>query len=80
MPSMLPAAVHDLLAGQCGVATLAQLTQAGLPWHRLRTEIAARRWQRYGEHCVLNHNTALTSQVTSRRTDRSTPTPANTSP
>lgn len=55
-PMPPPPPTLDLFARQCGVATLAQLARTGVPWHRVDAQVAARRWQRFGEHCVLDHN------------------------
>jgi hypothetical protein len=52
--SVSPLAI--LLARQRGVATLAQLDLAGVPYDRVRAQVRARRWRRFGEHCILTHN------------------------
>jgi hypothetical protein len=52
-PHPLPRLLHR----QCGVATLEQLTATGgLTAHQVAAQVAARRWQRIGAHCVLSHN------------------------
>jgi hypothetical protein len=45
-----------LLYTQAGVATLKQLTGAGLSPHHVAAQVDARRWRRFGEHCVVTHN------------------------
>lgn len=45
-----------ILRAQDGTATLRQLTSAGMSENYLRAQVAARRWQRFGDHCVLTHN------------------------
>ena len=52
----LPAEAHAVLARQCGVATLTQLTGGGLTRASITAQVDARRWQRFGDSCVLNHN------------------------
>jgi hypothetical protein len=52
--------VAGLLRHQAGVATLQQLIGAGLSDHEVRAQVAARRWQRCGGHCVVSHNTEPT--------------------
>jgi hypothetical protein len=46
----------SLLHVQAGVATLKQLTAAGLSAHHVAAQVDARRWRRFGEHCVVTHN------------------------
>ncbi len=46
----------SLLRHQAGVATLRQLVGAGVTESQVRAHVAARRWQRIGEHCVVDHN------------------------
>jgi len=41
---------------QAGVATLDQLERSGLSPARIRANVDARRWRRFGERCVLLHN------------------------
>jgi hypothetical protein len=41
---------------QCGVATVKQLVDAGLSAHHVAAQVQARRWRRFGEHCVVTHN------------------------
>jgi hypothetical protein len=51
--------MHDparLLHHQSGVATVRQLVGAGLSMSRIRAHVDARRWQRFGDQCVLTHN------------------------
>jgi hypothetical protein len=45
-----------VLRSQCGVATTAQLVAGGLTRHEVAAQVAARRWQRFGDRCVLTHN------------------------
>ena len=45
-----------LLGAQAGVATLKQLVGAGLSAHQVAAQVDARRWRRFGEHCVVTHN------------------------
>jgi hypothetical protein len=52
--------VDRLIAGQDGVATLPQLTAAGMSAHAVRARVDARRWTRYGDRCVVTHNAAPT--------------------
>lgn len=51
-----------ILERQAGVATVRQLTAAGLSRDTVRAQVRARRWQRYGDHCVISHNFAPTRQ------------------
>jgi hypothetical protein len=46
----------DLLRAQAGVATIHQLVEAGLSAHRVRAQVDADRWRRYGDRCVVTHN------------------------
>lgn len=52
--------VRSMIAAQCGVATLEQLESAGVTRSFVASQVAGRRWQRYGDHCVLTHNSTLT--------------------
>ena len=45
---------------QHGVVTLEQLAAAGVGYPQVRAHVAARRWQRFGDQCVLTHNHAPT--------------------
>ena len=45
-----------LLHRQSGVATIDQLLGCGLSASRVRAHVAAKRWQRLGDRCVLTHN------------------------
>jgi hypothetical protein len=51
--------IETLAASQDSVASRAQLTAVGVPWTRVRTELAARRWQVNGGAVVM-HNGPLT--------------------
>jgi hypothetical protein len=48
--------VEELLRAQAGVATLRQLTDCGMTMHAVQAQVDARRWQRFGSHCVVAHN------------------------
>ena len=52
----LPPAVIRLLDDQLSVARVSQLLAAGLSRQFVRAQVLARRWQRYGDHCVVAHN------------------------
>ena len=56
----LSPASRVLLRRQAGVATFAQLEQAGTTRNTSRAHVAAHRWQRVGEHVVVAHNHVLT--------------------
>ena len=45
-----------LLHRQSGVATLDHLAGCRMSVARVRAHVAARRWQRFGDRCVLTHN------------------------
>ena len=45
-----------LLDVQAGVATFQQLIRCGVPRSHIRAQVDGRRWQRFGDHCVLTHN------------------------
>ena len=45
-----------LLHRQAGVATVQQLVVAGSTLHHVRAQVDARRWRRFGKHCVVLHN------------------------
>lgn len=49
-----------MLADQDGVATLPQLTAAGMTAHAVRAQVDARRWTRLGDRCVVTHNAVPT--------------------
>ncbi|QWZ08256.1 endonuclease domain-containing protein [Nocardioides panacis] len=49
-----------LLSQQDGVATLPQLVAAGVTAHGVRAHVDARRWTRYGDRCVVTHNSVPT--------------------
>jgi hypothetical protein len=53
-------AVLLLVTRQHGVATRAQLTHVGLNQHSIRAQLAARRWQSWGAHVVILHNSKPT--------------------
>jgi hypothetical protein len=42
------------------VATLKQLVGVGVSSHHVEAQVAAHRWRRYGEHCVVAHNSVPT--------------------
>lgn len=48
--------VDAVFARQDGVATVRQLVAAGMTVHAVDAQVRARRWSRYGGHCVLSHN------------------------
>jgi hypothetical protein len=52
----VPSRLETLLRSQAGVATIPQLVAAGTTAHRVRAHVDAHRWQRYGDRCVLTHN------------------------
>ena len=52
----MPSRLENLLRRQEGVATIPQLVATGTTAHRIRAHVDARRWQRYGDRCVLAHN------------------------
>lgn len=54
--------LEPLLAQQRGVATLDQLAACGVSRSLVRAHVAARRWQRYGDQCVVTHNFEPTRQ------------------
>ncbi|HET6625817.1 MAG TPA: hypothetical protein VFG63_05470 [Nocardioidaceae bacterium] len=45
-----------LLRSQAQVARVQQLVDAGLTRKYVRSQVDARRWQRYGDHCIITHN------------------------
>jgi len=45
-----------LLHRQAGVATVQQLIVAGSTLNHIRAQVDARRWRRFGKHCVVLHN------------------------
>ena len=49
-----------LLSQQDGVATLPQLIAVGVSGHRVKAHVDARRWTRYGDRCVVTHNSEPT--------------------
>ena len=49
-----------LLSRQDGVATLPQLVAAGLSAHGVKAHVDGRRWTRYGDRCVVTHNSTPT--------------------
>ena len=49
-----------LLSQQEGVATIPQLVAVGLSGHRIKAHVDARRWTRYGDRCVVTHNSEPT--------------------
>lgn len=56
MTAPLLGPLADLLRSQAGVATYKQLTECGISPHKVEANIAARRWQRIGDRCVVTHN------------------------
>jgi len=56
MSFTLTAQARSLLGRQEGVATLAQLVLAGSTRAEIRAQVDARRWTRWGRHCVVTHN------------------------
>lgn len=48
--------VARLLQRQVQVARVQQLVAAGLTRKHILSQVAARPWQRYGDHCVVTHN------------------------
>ncbi|NUR06917.1 MAG: hypothetical protein HOQ22_09600 [Nocardioidaceae bacterium] len=59
---MLRTVLPSVVVAQHGVATVAQLVGAGLTRDAVRAQVAARRWQRVGRHCVVTHNAGLSRQ------------------
>lgn len=53
-------AITELFLEQAGAARFDQLTSRGMSQHQIRAQVAADRWRRFGEHCVLSHNFAPT--------------------
>ena len=49
-----------LLSHQDNVATIAQLVAAGVSAHGVKAHVDARRWTRYGDRCVVTHNSTPT--------------------
>ncbi len=56
----LPLTPDSLLRAQGGVARTDQLVSGGLTPKHIRAQVAARRWQRYGDHCIVTHNSSPT--------------------
>ena len=48
--------LNGLLRIQAGVATFAQLIACGQTRDLVRAQLRARRWRRYGDHCIITHN------------------------
>jgi hypothetical protein len=61
-PGPVSTSLDRLLAEQAGVATLPQLQAAGLTAHRVQAQVAARRWRRFGDRCVVTHNSEPSRQ------------------
>lgn len=51
-----PFELETLLRRQCGTAAMRQLVAAGLTRKLIGAQVSAKRWQRYGDHCVITHN------------------------
>lgn len=56
----LNAQLDGLLRQQSGVARADQLLGTGLTRKQISAHVDARRWQRYGDHCIVTHNFAPT--------------------
>jgi len=48
--------LDGLLQQQSGVARAEQLIEAGLSRSEILAHVEGRRWQRYGDHCIVTHN------------------------
>ena len=48
--------LDGLLRQQSGVARADQLLATGLTRKQIVSQVEARRWQRYGDHCIVTHN------------------------
>jgi len=59
MVSVVPESAVRLAGAQTGVATRTQLTGAGLTRHEIRAHLEGGRWQAWGSHVVVLHNSAL---------------------
>ncbi len=56
MSAILGPQVSLLLLQQDSVATLRQLVAAGMSPEQVRAQVSAKRWRRYGSHCIVAHN------------------------